>query len=45
MTLKQLGRLASLNHNIYIVADPHPVDVDNAAHAICTQRIMTTHLL
>ena len=22
-----------LNHNIYITADPTPVDVDNAAHA------------
>ena len=31
--LKQLGRYASLNYNIYIVADPTPVDVDHAAHA------------
>ena len=31
--LKQLGRYASLNHNIYIAADPTPVDIDHAAHA------------
>ena len=48
-TLKQFGWLASLNHNIYIATDPTPLDVDHAAHAggptMCTQRIMTTHLL
>ena len=31
--LKQMDRHASLNHNIYIAADPTPVDVDHAAHA------------
>ena len=31
-TLKQQGRFDSLNHNIYIVADPISVDVDHAAH-------------
>ena len=30
---KQLGRYASLKHNIYIAVDPTPVDVDHAAHA------------
>ena len=30
--LKQLGRFASLNHNIYIEEDPTHVDVDHAAH-------------
>ena len=37
------------NHNIYIVEDPTPVDVDHTAHAvgptIFTQRIMKTHVL
>ena len=28
--LKAAGPLCSLNHNIYIAADPTPVDVDNA---------------
>ena len=46
---RQLGRFASLKHNIYITAVPTPVDVDHAAHAVghtvYTQRIMTTHLL
>ena len=37
LTLKQSGRFASLNHNIYIAefainAAPTPVDVDHAAH-------------
>ena len=46
--IKQLGRLASLNHNIYIAADPTHVDeVDHAVHVgeptMCTQRIMTIH--
>ena len=31
--LKQPGRYVSLNHNIYIAADPTPVEVDQAAHA------------
>ena len=48
-TLKQLGCFASLNQNIYIAADPTPVDNDHAAHAgrltMCTRQIMTTHLL
>ena len=43
------GRFVSLNHNIFIVADHTPVDVDHAAHSGCptifNQRIMTTHLL
>ena len=30
--LKQLGRYASLNRNIYIAADPTSVDVDHDAH-------------
>ena len=30
--LKQLGRYASLNHNIYIAADPTPVDVDTVTY-------------
>ena len=46
--LKQLGRFASLNHNINFVVDHTPVDVDHSAHAggltMCTQGIMTTHL-
>ena len=29
MFLKQLFRYPSLNHNIYIPADPTPVDIDN----------------
>ena len=29
MFLKQLFRYPSLNHNIYIAADPTPVDIDN----------------
>ena len=28
----QLGHYASLNHNIYIVAEPTPVHVDHDAH-------------
>ena len=28
-----LGRFASLNHNIYILVDPSPVDIDHAVHA------------
>ena len=31
--LKQLDRYASLNHNIYIAADPTHADVDHAVHA------------
>ena len=31
--LKQLGRYDSLNHNIYFVADPTPMDVHNNEHA------------
>ena len=31
-TLKQLGR--HIYHNIYIAADPTPVSVDDAAHAV-----------
>ena len=31
--LKQLGRYASLIHNIYIAADPTPVDVHHAPHS------------
>ena len=46
---KQLGHFISLKHNIYVVVDSTSVDGDCAAHAgeptICTQRIMTTHLL
>ena len=34
--LKQLGRYASLNRNIYIAADPTSVDVDHDAHVWCT---------
>ena len=30
--IKQMDCYASLNHNIYIVADATPVDVDHAAH-------------
>ena len=30
--LKKLSRYASLNHNIYIAADPTPGDVEHAAH-------------
>ena len=52
-SLKQLGRYASLNTNIYIIADPTPVDIGHAAHAChCIVRprsllskIMTTQLL
>ena len=29
----QSSRFVSLNHNIYIAADPTPVDLDHAAHA------------
>ena len=29
----QLGRYDLLNNNIYIVADPTPMDVDHATHA------------
>ena len=35
-SLKQLGRLAFLNHNIYTAAEPTPVDVDHAAHMAVT---------
>ena len=31
--LKQMDRFASLNHNIYIAANPSALNVDNAAHA------------
>ena len=31
--LKQLGRFASLNHNIYITTDPTTVGVDHAVLA------------
>ena len=31
--LKQLGRYASRNHNIYTAADLTPVDINHAAHA------------
>ena len=38
-----MDSFASLNHDIYIAAEPTPVDVDHAAHAgAFTQRIMTT---
>ena len=30
---KELGRFASLNNNIYIAADPTPVDIDHSALA------------
>ena len=47
VTLKQLGRYAKLNHNIYNAADSTPVDVAHCTSAltIFTQRIMTTYLL
>ena len=42
------SRFASLNHNIYIAANPTPLAVDHATHAgaptMCTLRIMTIHL-
>ena len=47
--LKQLSRFASLKHNIYIVADPTPVDVDYAAYAceptMCTRSANLNDLL
>ena len=33
--LNRLGGFALLNHNIYIVVDSAPVNVDHAAHAGC----------
>ena len=43
--LKQLGRLASLNHNIYIAADLALMDMLHMGEpTTLTRRIMTTHL-
>ena len=43
--LKQLCLLASLNRYIYIVLDPSRLDVGHAGGpAMCTQRVMTSHL-
>ena len=36
-SLKQLGRFASLDYNIYLVVDPTPVDVDHAEHRMGPQ--------
>ena len=33
--VNRLGGFALLNHNIYIVVDSTPVNVDHAAHAGC----------
>ena len=43
LDLKQLRRFASLNHNIYIVSDPTPVDVDHDAHAWATAIIYSAN--